>query len=66
MALRYWGWNRGGDEFSVVDQSSAPGTDLVVTLDDSKGIEQGELTYALRMIENAILKSKNVRLNVNG
>ena len=50
----------------MVDSGSSPGTDVIVSIDDTKAIETGELTYALRMIGDAVLKSKNLRLNANG
>jgi len=56
MADRFYGIDRGDQEFDIVEQASSPTKDVEVVVDLAVNLTKSEILLALDMFKNHILK----------
>lgn len=56
MADRFYGLDRGDQEFDIAEDTSSPTKDVEVTVDLAVNLEKSEVLRALDKIKNHIIK----------
>jgi len=56
MADRFYGIDRGEQEFDIVEQATTPAKDVEVSFDLAVNLTKSEILLALDMFKNHILK----------
>ena len=57
MAERYYGKNRGQNEFDLSEAANPLGTDMEFRMDGTKGLTNAEVQVFLRELGNFMLKN---------